>query len=198
MMWSAAQTGHASSIGTSDSGKEQCLKNTASGVELPIWMFLSRFWPAPQHVVEHCHTGDNFVMPGVIVGAFFLECSTQSHQLCSVESPSNGLVRFEQLIIHQADHQIHNMSFFPWIFDLAVDVEVWSPWFPFFGISLVSCIMSCSNRTRPLLGPSTEHNWWDWAEHKEKRAHYYSRHDKIILLHDNVRPLKLRRRSKPT
>jgi len=23
---------------------------------------------------------------------------------------------------------------------------------------------------------------------KEKRAHYYSRHDKIIVLHDNVRP----------
>ena len=28
----------------------------------------------------------------------------------------------------------------------------------FDGISLVSCIMSCSNRTRPLLGLSTEHN----------------------------------------
>ena len=41
-------------------------------------------------------------MPGVVVGAFFLECSAQlcSLQLCSVESPSNGLVRFEQLIIH--------------------------------------------------------------------------------------------------
>ena len=39
-------------------------------------------------------------MPGVVVGAFFFEYSAQSHQLCSVESPSNGLVRFEQLIIH--------------------------------------------------------------------------------------------------
>jgi len=38
-------------------------------------------------------------MPGV-VGAFFLECSAQSHQLYSIESLSNGLVRFEQLIIH--------------------------------------------------------------------------------------------------
>ena len=46
---------------------------------------------------------NNFVMPGVVVGAFFLECLAQSHQLCSVESPSNGLVRFEQLIRHQAD-----------------------------------------------------------------------------------------------
>ena len=36
-------------------------------------------------------------MPGVVVDAFFLECSAQ---LCSVESPSNGLIRFEQLIIH--------------------------------------------------------------------------------------------------
>ena len=48
----------ASSIGTSDSRKEQCLENTADGVELPIWMFLSRFWPAPQHVVEHYHAGE--------------------------------------------------------------------------------------------------------------------------------------------
>jgi len=53
-------------------------------------------------------------------------------------------------------------------------------------INLVSCIMSCSNRTRPLLRLSTEYNWWDWAL-KEKRAHYYSRHDKIIFLHDNAR-----------
>jgi len=50
-------------------------------------------------------------------------------------------------------------------------------------------IMSCSNRTRPLLGLSSEYNWWDWAEHsKKKHAHYYSRYDKIILLHDNTRP----------
>ena len=40
---------------------------------------------------------NNFVMPGVVVGAFFLECSAQSHQL--VGSPSNDFVRFEQLII---------------------------------------------------------------------------------------------------
>jgi len=32
---------------------------------------------------------------------------------------------------------------------------------------------------------------------KEKSAHYYSKHDKIILLHDNARPM-LRRRSKST
>jgi len=40
----------------------------------------------------------------------------------------------------------------------------------FGGISLVSCIMSCLNRMRPLLGLSTEHNWWDWAEHSRKNA----------------------------
>ena len=36
----------------------------------------------------------------------------------------------------------------------------------FGGIRLMSCIMSCSNRTRSLL--STEHNWWDGAEHSRK------------------------------
>ena len=41
---------------------------------------------------------NNFIMLGV-VGVFFFECSAQSHQLCSVDSP-NGFVRFEQLIIH--------------------------------------------------------------------------------------------------
>ena len=40
----------------------------------------------------------------------------------------------------------------------------------FGGISLVSCIMSCSNRTKQLLEPSTEHNWWDWVEHSRKSA----------------------------
>ena len=36
---------------------------------------------------------------------------------------------------------------------------------------------------------SSLHNWWDWVEHsRKKHAHYYSRHDKIILLHDNARP----------
>jgi len=58
----------------------------------------------------------------------------------------------------------------------------------FGGISLVSYIISCSNRTRPLLGLSTEHNWWLSRALEEKRAHYYFKHDKIILLHDNARP----------
>ena len=40
----------------------------------------------------------------------------------------------------------------------------------FGGISLVSCIMSCSNRTKQLLGLSTEHNWWDEVQHSRKNA----------------------------
>jgi len=58
---------------------------------------------------------NNFVMPGVVVGAFFLECSVRSHQLCLVESPSNGLVRFEQLIIHDTKLILPNTQheFFP-------------------------------------------------------------------------------------
>jgi len=42
------------------------------------------------------------------------------------------------------------------------------------------------NRMRSLLGFSTELMRLSRAL-KEKRAHYYSRHDKIILLHDNTR-----------
>ena len=31
-------------------------------------------------------------------------------------------------------------------------------------------LISCSNRTKQLLGLSTEHNWWDWVEHSRKSA----------------------------
>ena len=56
-------------------------------------------------------------------------------------------------------------------------------------ISLVSCIMSCSNRTRLLTGVLYRTQLMRLSRTlKEKRAHYYSRHDKIILLHDNARP----------
>lgn len=40
---------------------------------------------------------DNFVVSGVDVSAFFLDCFAQ---LCSVESSSIGLVPFEVLIIY--------------------------------------------------------------------------------------------------
>ena len=63
-------------------------------------MFLSRFDQRRNMWSSIIMQENNSVMPGVVMGAFFLECSAQSHQLCSVESPSNGLVRFEQLIIH--------------------------------------------------------------------------------------------------
>ena len=52
----------------------------------------------------------------------------------------------------------------------------------FGGISLVPCIISCSNRTKPLQLMRLS------RAIKEKRAHYYSRHDIVILLHDNARP----------
>jgi len=80
---------------------------------------------------------NNFVIPGVVVGAFFLECSAQFHQLCSVES--NGLVRFEQLIIHDTklilpntQHEFVSMNI------STVDVEAWLDGphdFLFFGLS---------------------------------------------------------------
>lgn len=37
---------------------------------------------------------DNFVVSVVVLGAFYLE--RPAHQLCSIESPSNGFVGFEQ------------------------------------------------------------------------------------------------------
>ena len=57
MMWSAAQTGHSSSIEISEN-QEQCLVNTAGRVKLPTWVFPNMFWPAPQHVDEHYHAGE--------------------------------------------------------------------------------------------------------------------------------------------
>ena len=56
----------------------------------------------------------------------------------------------------------------------------------FGGISLVSCIMSCSNETITEALYRTQLMKLSRAL-KEKRTHYYSRHDKIILLHDNAR-----------
>ena len=74
-------------------------------------------------------------MPGVVVGAFFLECSAQSHQLCSVESLSNGLLRFEQLIIHDTKLIPPNTQheFFSMNIRLGCrcwSMVRWSLWFP--------------------------------------------------------------------
>ena len=44
MMWSATQTGHASSIEISGKHKEQCLVNTGGGVKLPTWVFPNRLF----------------------------------------------------------------------------------------------------------------------------------------------------------
>ena len=58
----------------------------------------------------------------------------------------------------------------------------------FGGISLVSYIMSCSNRTKPLLGLSTEHNWQDWTEYTKKNAPSTTPNTTVILMLDNARP----------
>ena len=111
MMWSAAQTGHASSIGTIGSRKEQCLENTAGRTShLSVFKYfltdaIDNMWSSI--IMQK----NNFVMSGV-VGAFFLECSAQSYQLCSVESKV-FLVRFEQLIIHDTKHPT---KYTTWVF----------------------------------------------------------------------------------
>jgi len=78
---------------------------------------------------------NNFVMPGVVMGAFFLECSAHSHQLYSVESPSNGLVWFEQFIIHDTKLIPSNTQheFFSMNIRLGCrcwNMARWSLWFP--------------------------------------------------------------------
>ena len=58
----------------------------------------------------------------------------------------------------------------------------------FGGISLVSCIMSCSNRTKQFGAVYRTPLMRLCQAFQKKRAHYSSRHDKVILLRDNVRP----------
>ena len=90
------------SIETSSNQKEQCLVNTAGGIKLPNSCFQIGFDRRRNMWTSIIMQKNNFVVSGVVVGAFafFLVYSAQSHQLCSVESPSNGFVRFEQLIIY--------------------------------------------------------------------------------------------------
>jgi len=55
----------------------------------------------------------------------------------------------------------------------------------FGGISLVSCIMSCKpNETWGSLPNTID----EIKPSTQGKTHYYSRHDKIILLQDNTRP----------
>lgn len=69
----------------------------AARVELPNRGFPNRFRPALQYVEEYYHVGE---VSETAVGASFLECLAQSQQLASIESPSKGFVRFEQLTLH--------------------------------------------------------------------------------------------------
>jgi len=59
------------------------------------------------------------------MGAFFLECSAQSHQLCSAESPGNGL-RFEQLIIHDTKLIPPNKQHEFFSMNIQLDCRCWS------------------------------------------------------------------------
>lgn len=52
---------------------------------------------------------NSFVVSGVTVDIMFLEYSTQSHEFCSIENPSNGFVRFELVIKHDPT----KYTFFP-------------------------------------------------------------------------------------
>lgn len=79
-------------IGTIDNLKVQSLVNTAAVVGLPNGVFPSR---STNIIIQQ----NNCVVSRVIVFAVFLECLAQLYKLCSIESPSNGIVRFEQLII---------------------------------------------------------------------------------------------------
>ena len=98
-----------------------------------------------------CRKENNFVMLGVVVGAFFLECSAQSHQLCSVESLSNGLVRFEQFIIHDTKLIPPNTS---WVFSMNIrlgcrcwSMARWSPWFSLLWVIVVDSFFITSDYT---------------------------------------------------
>ena len=53
--------------------------------------------------------------------------------------------------------------------------------------TLMLFIMSCWNQTKPSLGDGIERNWCVWAEHCAKNGHN-TRHEKVILQHDNARP----------
>jgi len=91
-------------------------------------------------------------MPGVVVGVSLFECSAQSHQLCSVESPSNGLVRFEQLIIHDTKLILPNTQheFFSMNIRLGCrcwSMARWSPWFPLLWVIVVDPFFITSDYT---------------------------------------------------
>jgi len=94
------------------------------------------------------------ILPGVIVGAFFFECSAQSHQLCSVENLSNGLIRFEQLIIHDTklippntQHKFFSMNIRLGCRCGYWSMARWSLWFPLFWIIVVDPFFITSDYT---------------------------------------------------
>ena len=101
-------------------------------------------------------------MPRVVVGAFFLECSVQSHQLCSVESPSNGRSVWAT---HNTRHQADPTKYTTWVFFHEYSacrcwsMARWSPWFPLLWIIVVDLIFITSDYTIQILSfmPGKQH-----------------------------------------
>jgi len=69
---SAGQTGRVPLIETNDNQREQCLENTADGVEFPISTFPSMFWPTFQHKIEHCHAAKSLYRVSRCIAAVYL------------------------------------------------------------------------------------------------------------------------------
>lgn len=68
---------------------------------------------------------NHFIVCGVVVGSFCIQCSAQFQLLCSIKNPSSGLVLFECLIIHHAQWIPPNIQievFFLSKFDLDVNI----------------------------------------------------------------------------
>lgn len=88
---------------------------------------------------ERYHAIDNVVMPGVVVGIFFLKNSAKSRELCLIESLSKNFVHFEKVII------CHTIKFFLY---LAVDVQTTpSLWFPLIWFIVVNKVFIASDYT---------------------------------------------------
>lgn len=99
-------------IGTSYQWKKQCLVKSACMVELLNWVLPSSM--RASFIVQE------LIMSGVVMGAFFLQCSVMSYILCSIDIPI--VVYFALCIIHHTELMPLNLrhTSLPWISDLTV------------------------------------------------------------------------------